>query len=180
VSAIRRLAILAALVVLIGGSAAGRVLAVPSGSIGTWAASGSCGNGQMTIYPPEISSSPASVPGTIGGQHHQWVAWAVTVYYSSDLVTWTQTVAVPYWHVGQVGDDTAPTRNELWFDTMTQTWTYDMPVWNLNTTGYYAGIIQVYWYADAQAAAGTDSGQVPIYNQANIADLGPYPYCTVA
>jgi hypothetical protein len=136
-----------------------------------------CTAGRMQMANPTIWAIPAT--DSISSRR-QLVAWAVTVWYSSDLVTWGQTNAVPYWHAGYVNDRYyALVYNIQWFNAETQTWEMgNAPSWDLFSKGYYAAVMQMIWYADDQSVLTMETAQLEAFNTSINGSDGPMPYCT--
>ena len=146
-------------VALLGGTA--QPAAAATGSIGIWEAHSFCGGNQLTMYNPAIDSSYGSAPpgtSTAGSQHNQWVAWRASLYYATDNVNWNLSVAPSSWRIGFVGDSVASPISGAtsWYDSGTGQWNAAAPSWTLSSHGYFGVVVEVYWYADAQAAAGSD------------------------
>jgi hypothetical protein len=142
------------------------------------AASIYCSPGVINIGDPVIWAIP---PGDGISSRTQWVAWSVTIWYSSDLQTWTKTNAVPYWYFGQVNDRFySITYNAYWYSTQNNTWAFNnKPNWTASVKGYYAATMQIFWYLPDGTVAGL-TGQPAAYT------VGAYgqwsdrsPYCTM-
>ena len=127
------------------------------GGGGDAAASIYCSPGLIQLGPPTIWAIP---PGDAISSRTQEVGWAVTIWYSSDLVTWTKTNAVPYWYFGWVNDRWyALTFNGYWYSTdpiykANPAGFGNEPYWTVNYKGYYAATMQiVWWFGDGTVAS---------------------------
>jgi hypothetical protein len=142
------------------------------------AASIYCSPGWIALGPPTIWAIP---PGDAISSRTQWVAWNVTLWYSSDLGTWSPSGAVPYWYFGKVTDRWyALTYNAEWYSTQTSSWGFNNePTWVPAFKGYYAATMQIVWYLEDGTVAML-TGQPAAYTLAAGGDWQDRaPYCAM-
>jgi hypothetical protein len=142
------------------------------------AASIYCSPGLIRLGDPVIWAIP---PGDAISARTHWVAWSVSIWYSTDLQTWAPSGATPYWYLGKVNDRYySITYNAQWYSTQFQAWaTQSNPYWTASLKGYYAATMQIVWYLEDGSVA-TLTGQPAAYT------LGAgglwsdrSPYCTM-
>jgi hypothetical protein len=142
------------------------------------AASIYCSPGLIALGPPIIWAIP---PGDAISSRTQWVAWNVTLWYSSDLQTWTPSGAVPYWYFGKVDDRWySLVYNGQWYSTQNSSWGFkNDPTWVPAFKGYYAATMQIVWYLDDGGVAML-TGQPAAYTLAAGGDWQDRsPYCVI-
>jgi hypothetical protein len=141
------------------------------------AASIYCSPGKIQLGPPTIWAIP---PGDAISARTQWVAWNVTIWYSTDAQKWTQTNAVPYWYFGKVNDRWyAITYNGNWYSTQFQTWGYQEPDWTASLKGYYAATMQIVWYLEDGTVASLTAQPTAYTLGAGGLWSDRAPYCTM-
>jgi hypothetical protein len=159
------------------GSAAGYQPVFNDGGGGDAAASLYCSPGLIMLGLPDISAIP---PTDSIYAPSQWVAWNVTIFYSADLVTWTeQTGAIPYWYFGQVNNRLSISDSVLWYSQQPTGLTTNMPFWTVRFVGYYAARMQIVWYLGDGTIA-TLAAQPPTYTLGVDGDWASRaPYCSM-
>ena len=136
-----------------------------------------CSPGLMFVANVRIETIPMAQYHT---NYTQLVGWAISIFYSADLTTWTlQPDASPTWHVGWVNDGLGIVFNANWYNFGTNAWEFDVPPkWEMHAKGYYAAMMQVIWSGDSNIPTTTETDPLEAFSLAGGVADGPVPYCT--